>query len=171
MESKSKVERIESLGQDLESFSGPSTSSPSKQEFESKVEMARSLGDGVGIKADVLPVFEEPPEPAVEFDDRKIYLMECNEYTKIGISSNPEERLVALQAGNPLEITLRSTIKSDVAKRTEEALHRKLDQYRTEGGEEWFDLPDDVWVFLEERDVLLVSDAQSLPSPEWRSWD
>lgn len=63
-------------------------------------------------------------------------------YTKIGISSDPQSRLIELQVGNPHEIKIYSTIKVKdmrTAQTVESMLHSRYASYRGIG--EWFSIP------------------------------
>jgi hypothetical protein len=50
---------------------------------------------------------------------KKIYIMQCGNYIKIGVSDNPERRIKDLQTGNPFEIKLLLSVKNDDAYYTE----------------------------------------------------
>ena len=68
-----------------------------------------------------------------------VYLVGCNEFVKIGITSNLVMRMNDLQVGNPYSLVLFSHWVSDDAVREEEAIHSHLDAYHHRG--EWFKLP------------------------------
>ena len=76
-----------------------------------------------------------------------VYLIRCGDtnYYKVGISENPNERLVCLQASNPHPLTVVALClvgcKAE-ATRVEGETHRNLSKYHVQG--EWFELPDDV---------------------------
>lgn len=61
---------------------------------------------------------------------------------KIGISQNPEVRLVQLQTGNEKPYTIARAALIRDAKAVEAALHMLLSEYKTKG--EWFKLPTEV---------------------------
>lgn len=61
---------------------------------------------------------------------------------KIGYTSKRVPRLKGNQTGNPRRLITIATFDGDELKEAE--IHRKLMQYRCEGGTEWFTLPDAV---------------------------
>jgi len=71
---------------------------------------------------------------------------------KIGITKQePEKRIKQLQTGCSGEIVLLRTYKSKFYKKIEKFLHRKYKKYNSNGGTEWFELPDEeVLTFIEE---------------------
>lgn len=76
-----------------------------------------------------------------------IYILESNNFYKIGITTNLEKRLKTLQVGNPFTIKV---ITSHRFKRTylvEQFLHGLLSRYRKNG--EWFDLDTEQLVKVE----------------------
>lgn len=92
------------------------------------------------------------PEPAVS--DTKIYLMETDGYTKIGISTEPKRRRETIQSHTPKPVTIITTIESPTPKRTEGVLHRAFKEYQTTTAREWFDLSDRISGELIGIDVL-----------------
>ena len=70
-----------------------------------------------------------------------LYVVKCNEYYKIGVASNVEARLAALQTGNPYELIVKSCFEFDNANSIEQALHQKFSEKQKHG--EWFVLNDD----------------------------
>jgi hypothetical protein len=65
-------------------------------------------------------------------------------FYKVGFTKdNPEARVRQLQTSNPLPIDLVDSYHSRSARAEEQFLHRLLWEYRTGGGTEWFDLPED----------------------------
>lgn len=95
-----------------------------------------------------------------------LYLMEADGTTKIGISGNPQNRLLQLQTGNPTPIALRYTIPLptlDIARKLETYLHKKYDHTRTHG--EWFDVaPDTIYAEIQLTASILGSVASSMPT-------
>lgn len=69
-----------------------------------------------------------------------IYLIQSleNSYYKIGISNNPNIRIMALQTGNSSILKLITVFKSEYANLVEKTMHNKYSHLRKEG--EWFDL-------------------------------
>lgn len=63
----------------------------------------------------------------------------ASDEVKIGISSNPEQRLKGLQTGNPNELELIATTTCSDVCELENGLHNKYNTHRLNG--EWFDLP------------------------------
>jgi len=55
---------------------------------------------------------------------------------KIGISENPETRVVAIQTGCPLRVKIHVDVENDQAAELEQALHKHFADRRLEG--EWF---------------------------------
>jgi hypothetical protein len=78
----------------------------------------------------------------------KIYLItnwssNVNRY-KIGITKNsPEDRLKSLQTGSSGELVLLKVYESENYRKIEGILHRTYSHFSTDGGKEWFELPDD----------------------------
>ena len=71
---------------------------------------------------------------------------------KIGITKNsPEDRLKSLQTGSSGELVLLKTYESYNYRKIEGILHRGYKSYSTDGGKEWFELPDKIVInFLKE---------------------
>jgi len=69
-----------------------------------------------------------------------IYLIQSQEdgYYKIGISKNPNKRLLTLQTGNSSPLKLINTYQTEFAEKIEGTLHRRYKHLHKEG--EWFDL-------------------------------
>lgn len=68
-----------------------------------------------------------------------VYVVTCGEFVKIGIASNPQARLIELQVGCPLPLTLQKITRFDDAGHAEDVLHERFNQFRVRG--EWFKLP------------------------------
>lgn len=70
---------------------------------------------------------------------------------KVGVTkNNVQKRLKQLQTGSGGELTLVWTYESEHYRRVESWLHRRFKQFKTNGGKEWFSLP--------EREVLTFKD-------------
>jgi len=82
---------------------------------------------------------------------QKIYVVKCNEFYKIGITSNVDNRLNSLRTGNPYKIELVFSVPMFHAKEIEESLHKGLKDYKH--FREWFR--------LEEIDKDFVKDLQA----------
>ncbi len=70
------------------------------------------------------------------FEDRNnyVYVMQTSDNTvKVGRSKNPEKRLKNLQTGNPNEIKLIDTIKSEFSSEIERQFRHKHDDKRIKG--------------------------------------
>lgn len=72
---------------------------------------------------------------------QKIYIIQCNEYVKIGVSNGVTDRRIReLQSGNPYKIILLNTFVPIIdAYKYEQQLHKRYKEYRVRG--EWFELP------------------------------
>ena len=73
-----------------------------------------------------------------EYSGRYLYLLRCNKYYKIGISSSLEQRIDYLQIGNPYEIDLLMAVKIGNSLESEKLLHERFSHRRVRG--EWFEL-------------------------------
>jgi hypothetical protein len=67
-----------------------------------------------------------------------VYLMRCNRHYKIGVAKDVMKRLVAIQIGNPYNVTIVQHKEFDNPVSVEKELHRKYSE-RNVGGE-WFAL-------------------------------
>ena len=66
------------------------------------------------------------------------------EYYKIGITKGTiTERLKAIQTGNSKEVIIINYYHSKHYRKIESHFHRLYSKYRTEGGTEWFELPEE----------------------------
>jgi len=67
-----------------------------------------------------------------------LYWMGNNQYDKIGVSANIEERFKGIQQGLPFEIYIMEAVllPTRIALEKEEEIHKELDRYRLRG--EWF---------------------------------
>jgi hypothetical protein len=70
-----------------------------------------------------------------------IYLIRCNEFVKIGISSDIEYRLSNLQVGNPYQLQLLHKIECEKASLVEGLLHSRFSRSYERG--EWFIMTDE----------------------------
>jgi len=96
-------------------------------------------------KSNHLERLQEPAKGTAGY----VYIMQCNEFFKIGIAIDPKARLALLQTGNPYKIALVSVWPSGNPRREEQALHIKYASSRVRG--EWFALPADVVALLRMR--------------------
>lgn len=67
-----------------------------------------------------------------------VYVMQCRDLVKIGISYNPESRASLFQIGNPFGIKLIAKVKSSSPSMYEKALHAQFSHRKVHG--EWFKL-------------------------------
>ena len=67
------------------------------------------------------------------------YVIQCNEFTKIGVAENVDTRMAYLQVGNPYELKLLKAFPSRQPVVDEEKLQRRFGRYHIRG--EWFRLP------------------------------
>lgn len=65
-----------------------------------------------------------------------VYLINCGEYSKIGIANDVESRLAQLQTGNPYPLTVLFCFGFSNAEVVEKAIHQKFFVKRKSG--EWF---------------------------------
>lgn len=71
--------------------------------------------------------------------EKKVYLIRGNDGKyKIGISTDPQKRILQLQTGNSEKLTLIDVYESSNAHKIESTLHKLYSFSRNEG--EWFDL-------------------------------
>ena len=88
---------------------------------------------------DIEPSFT--PERAEWLKDGRgfVYVIQCNEFTKIGVAENVDTRMAYLQVGNPYELKLLKAFPSRQPVVDEEKLQRRFGRYHIRG--EWFRLP------------------------------
>lgn len=67
-----------------------------------------------------------------------LYIVDCNEFTKIGYGVSISDRLSALRTGNPYGITVAGVYVYKNAFFVEQVLHQRFSQSRAHG--EWFNL-------------------------------
>ena len=72
------------------------------------------------------------------YNGRYLYLIKCNEYYKIGIAFDLDQRLSSLQGGNPYELEVVCAFKIKDARESEKLLHELFKDKRQLG--EWFKL-------------------------------
>lgn len=75
-----------------------------------------------------------------------LYVLQCKNYVKIGVSKSPDFRVKELQTGNPFKITLLLFLEVDNAFCSEKYFHSKFSNRRGLG--EWFEVNDEItkWV-------------------------
>jgi hypothetical protein len=74
-----------------------------------------------------------------------VYVMRCERFVKVGITSNLKKRLAGLQGENPFPVILASKFLLDdrrYAYLAEQRCHKVMREYRVFG--EWFDVPFEV---------------------------
>lgn len=83
---------------------------------------------------------DNPTEPETKIHSAYVYLIQAvgTNYYKIGISTNPQARLKALQAQSPHKLVLIACQMNYDAWRFEQSLHSRFSSCRTQG--EWFHL-------------------------------
>lgn len=77
----------------------------------------------------------------LENGDKYVYLMQCHNHYKIGVSNSPYDRLVAHQTGNPYPIQLIKCVQTKDWKEVEKELQNRLILTKIKG--EWFTLDDE----------------------------
>lgn len=65
-----------------------------------------------------------------------VYIMQCGEFFKIGMSNNPEQRRVTLQGASPYEVVLIAQKKVSNDRDFEAGLHKEFEDHHIRG--EWF---------------------------------
>ncbi len=83
-----------------------------------------------------------------------IYLIKCakTDTCKIGYTSNPENRLIQLQTGNPFPLELISTIEGGLTE--EKQIHSKFEPYRLKG--EWFQYTTEIKDYFKIDEFMLI---------------
>ena len=76
----------------------------------------------------------------------KIYLISDSEYTKIGVSKQPQKRLKQLQIAHPKPLNIIFEKETEDARKIEKLLHKILWQFRVKYNSEWFLLSDVDWL-------------------------
>lgn len=94
-----------------------------------------------------------------------VYFMKCEQYVKIGSSTDIKERLADLSTGNPFPISILAVLEG--SQKTEKELHKKYADYRLKSNSEWFHLSSeilkDLTVIGAVKDFSKISDQR----PEW----
>lgn len=75
-----------------------------------------------------------------------MYLISCHDFVKVGISDDPEFRLITLQVGCPYELRVLAVFKSMNALQDEARLHQLWKRYEVRG--EWFKVPESELSFV-----------------------
>lgn len=70
-----------------------------------------------------------------------LYLIQCQQYFKIGVANDVESRLAQLSTGNPYTLKVLAVYGYDNAEFVERAVHQRFALKRTRG--EWFELSSD----------------------------
>lgn len=80
--------------------------------------------------------------------DMYVYIIKSGDLYKIGKAENPKKRLKSLQTGNPIELELQYTKKSQKSLELETKLHnhKLIKEFRIRG--EWFKLPDNILKYI-----------------------
>lgn len=103
-------------------------------------------------------------------DRQRVYAIDADRWTKVGISTSPVRRLKEIQTNCPFPVTLSAVYASDNARVFETKLHDRFDEYRADrgGGSEWFELPDDIHAALAGSSFQRVgSKDDPVPAPRW----
>ena len=79
----------------------------------------------------------EPAKPKT-YMSGYIYLFECGDKYKIGVSKNVERRIKDLD-NRPFKVNLIAKVHSNIAYKVEQTIHNLLKRYKIEG--EWYDFP------------------------------
>lgn len=110
---------------------------------------------------------QEPPKPSyeekLEFVRQRlrarrrkaVYLIQAGQAYKIGIASNVNSRISALQSACPLRLVLIKTWKPKDARAYERALHARLGDHRLQN--EWFALPLNIVTSLAKMDITCLT--------------
>lgn len=85
-----------------------------------------------------------------------VYVVQCQEYVKIGLADNVKLRVSGLQTGSPYKLKLLASWPCDDAPNTEKELHKLFSRFHMRG--EWFKLPDDILAV-----VVALKDITQLP--------
>jgi len=73
-----------------------------------------------------------------------VYFIRSGDYIKIGVATNPHQRMRDLQTGNPIKLEIMGAIPGSFEMETE--LHRQFSENRTEG--EWFTVDNRIEDFI-----------------------
>jgi len=97
-----------------------------------------------------------------EYDTEKegyIYFIHCRGYIKIGKSVEPENRLLALQGGNPFPLKILLLIDVPNMNKYEKAFHKHFTDYRIPSTE-WFIIKEKLLEFLIQNGVKFSKDEK-----------
>jgi hypothetical protein len=111
---------------------------------EALAEYENEFPEGCGEKDATSSITALPPKNSVlanpakneKRSPDKIYFIICEQYVKIGTTSNLEARLLDMRTGNPFKMELAASIAG--GHRTERELHARYKEFRYQG--EWFHL-------------------------------
>lgn len=86
-----------------------------------------------------------------------VYVIQCNEFYKIGVARNLAKRLNEMQTGNPYElrVVLSIEVRGGSSFDTERFLHTKFQAYRVR--REWFQLPPEAVEWMRSTDVVRLA--------------
>jgi len=68
-----------------------------------------------------------------------IYIVQCKEFVKIGLTNNVEKRISEMMTGNPFPVKLLKSVHSLNPYEDERRLHARLYRYHHQG--EWYKIP------------------------------
>lgn len=68
----------------------------------------------------------------------KVYIIQCLDYFKVGISKDISKRMIALQTSNPVKLKLIAYLDSKESASIEKEIHKDYSNYNSSG--EWFKL-------------------------------
>lgn len=90
-----------------------------------------------------------------------VYMIDCERFTKIGVSARPQDRLREIAAANPHDVYLVHIMPTKHMIRSEKYLHHLLVSYRVKC--EWFRLPEEIYFWLKsvcDIDSIVKADAR-----------
>lgn len=96
-----------------------------------------------------------------------LYLVKCQQYVKIGIANDVQNRLAQLSTGNPFDLEILAVYEFKNASPVESALHQRFENYQARG--EWYSLSDDAVKQIE--DICRMLGDQPVESPVVESED
>jgi len=82
----------------------------------------------------------------MSLNDKYMYVMQCKEFVKFGISQNPNQRIKELQTGNPFKITLLLSINYGYGYDIETNTHNYFKDKQEIG--EWFKIDEEIKSFV-----------------------
>lgn len=86
-----------------------------------------------------------------------LYIIQCQQYYKIGVANDVESRLAQLSTGNPFPLEVKVIYEFENAEIVERAIHQKLKDKRIRG--EWFELSYDETIELHKICLILGGSA------------